>query len=515
MQDQRPLVLVILDGWGVNPKTEGNAIFQAATPNMDELVASRPSSLISISGLHVGLPEGQMGNSEVGHMHLGSGRVVYQGLTLIHRAIDDGSFFSNQVLIDAVKHMKQSSARLHLLGLLGDGGVHAHQRHLEAILELAKLQKVEDVYLHLFLDGRDTSPTSGESFLRELNEKLPSFPGVKIASLSGRYYAMDRDKRWDRIEKAYLALTEGIGSRAPSAMEAIRKSYQQDLTDEFVLPTLIEDCHPNGTIREADSVVFFNFRADRARQLTRAFTQTAFEEFSRWRRIPLSSFVTMTEYDSAFELPVAFPPRKLVHTLGEVASRRGISQLRLAETEKYAHVTYFFNGGEEQGFPLENRILVPSAKEVPTYDLKPEMSAYEITDTLLKEISGDSYGLVILNFANSDMVGHSGDFKATLRACEVADECVGRVVRAVLQKKGRLVITADHGNAEQMIDYDTGSVHTAHTSNPVPLILVDDQIKINQLRPGTAVDVAPTILQLFGIPQPTEMTGHCLIEKFH
>ena len=463
MQDQRPLVLIILDGWGVNPNPEGNAIVQAATPNMDELVASRPSSVISISGLHVGLPEGQMGNSEVGHMHLGSGRVVYQDLTLIHRAIDDGSFFSNQVLIDAVTHMKQARGRLHLMGLLGDGGVHAHQRHLEAILELAKREKVEDIYLHLFLDGRDTSPTSGEGFLRELDEKLPSFHGAKIASLCGRYYAMDRDKRWERIEKAFLALTEGIGSKASSVTEAIRKSYQQDLTDEFVLPTLMDDCYPNGTIREGDTVVFFNFRADRARQLTRAFTQTEFKEFTRPRRIPLSSFVTMTEYDGTFELPVAFPPRKLVNTLGEVASRHGISQLRLAETEKYAHVTYFFNGGEERNFPLENRTLVPSTKEVPTYDLKPEMSAYEITDTLLKEISGDSYGLVILNFANSDMVGHSGDFKATLRACEVADECVGRVVRAALKNKGRLVITADHGNAEQMIDYPTGSVHTAHT----------------------------------------------------
>jgi len=510
--DQRPLVLIVLDGWGVNSRPEGNAVLQAATPNMDKLGASRPTSLISISGLDVGLPEGQMGNSEVGHMHLGSGRIVYQDLTLIHRAIDDGSFYSNQVLLESVNQMKRAGGRLHLMGLLGDGGVHAHQRHLEAVMELAKREKVEQTYLHLFLDGRDTSPTSGERFLRELSEKLPSFPGVKIASISGRYYAMDRDKRWDRIEKAYVALTEGAGPKAPSAMAAIRKSYQADLPDEFVIPTLMEDCSTSGTIREGDAVVFFNFRADRARQLTRVFTQPEFKEFSRQRRIPLSSFVTMTEYDGTFQLPVAFPPRRLVNTLGEVASRHGISQLRLAETEKYAHVTYFFNGGEEQEFSLENRILVPSTKEVPTYDLKPEMSAYEITESLLKELSGDSYGLVILNYANSDMVGHSGDFKATLRACEVADECVGKVVRAVLQKKGRVIITSDHGNAEQMIDYETGSVHTAHTTNPVPLILVDDQLKINGLRSGTAIDVAPTVLKLFGIPQPPEMSGHSLIE---
>ena len=512
MLDQRPLVLIVLDGWGLNSRPEGNAIVQAATPNMDKLGASRPTSMISISGLDVGLPEGQMGNSEVGHMHLGSGRIVYQDLTLIHRAIDDGSFYSNQVLLESVNQMKRADGRLHLMGLLGDGGVHAHQRHLEAVMELAKREKVEQIYLHLFLDGRDTSPTSGERFLRELGEKLPSFPGVKIASISGRYYAMDRDKRWDRIEKAYLALTEGAGPKAPSAMAALRKSYRADLTDEFVIPTLMEDCSSRGTIREGDAVVFFNFRADRARQLTRAFTQPEFKEFSRQRRIPLSSFVTMTQYDSTFQLPVAFPARKLVNTLGEVASRHGISQLRLAETEKYAHVTYFFNGGEEQEFSLENRILVPSTKEVPTYDLKPEMSAYEITESLLKELSGDSYGLVILNYANSDMVGHSGDFKATIRACEVADECVGKVVQAVLRKKGRVVITSDHGNAEQMIDYDNGSIHTAHTTNPVPFILVDDQLKINGLRSGTAIDVAPTVLKLFGIPQPPEMSGHCLIE---
>ncbi|NIO10236.1 MAG: 2,3-bisphosphoglycerate-independent phosphoglycerate mutase [Deltaproteobacteria bacterium] len=509
MPDQRSLVLVILDGWGVNPRAEGNAIVQAATPNMDGLMATRPTSQISISGLDVGLPAGQMGNSEVGHMMLGAGRIVYQDLTLIHRSIDDGSFFSNPVLLKAMKGVQ---GRLHLMGLLGDGGVHAHQRHLEAILELAKRERVEHTYLHLFMDGRDTSPTSGEGFLRELLDKIPSFPGAEVSSISGRYYAMDRDKRWDRVEKAYLALSEGIGQRAPSPMDAIRKSYQQDVTDEFVIPTLMDTCYPDGTIRDGDTVLFFNFRADRARQLTRVFTQDEFKEFKR-RRINLASFVTLTEYDASFDLPVAFPPRKIVNTLGEVASRSGIAQLRLAETEKYAHVTYFFNGGEERDFPGENRILVPSAKDIPTYDLKPEMSAYDITETLVKAISSDAYGLVILNYANTDMVGHTGDFKATKRACEVVDECIGKVVKAVLGKKGRLVITADHGNAEQMIDYDTGSIHTAHTSNYVPLILVDDEMQFDHIRSGTAIDVAPTILQLFDLPRPSEMSGQCLIDN--
>lgn len=511
MRDQHPVVLIVLDGWGVNPRKEGNAIAQASTPNMDTLTQRYPSTTICISGLDVGLPEGQMGNSEVGHMHLGSGRVIYQDLTLIHRAIDDGSFFSHPVLLDALRAAKQNRGRLHLMGLLGDGGVHSHQRHLEALIELGSKNKVEATFLHLFLDGRDSPPTSGERFLLGLGEKLKAHPGVQIASLSGRYYAMDRDRRWERTEKAYLALTDGVGVQAASPVEAIRKSYQDGVRDEFVLPTVIRPCLPQGTIQDGDAVIFFNFRADRARQMTRAFTEGDFKEFPRRRPIALSSFVTMTEYDKSFGLRAAFLPRELKNVLGEIASQQGIHQLRIAETEKYAHVTYFFNGGEEKKFPFEERMLIPSAKEVSTYDLKPEMSAYEITRALTGQIKKEHYGLVILNYANADMVGHTGNFPATIRACEVVDECVGKVVEAVLEERGQVIITSDHGNAEQMIDHETGDIHTAHTSNPVPLILVSEPLNSYRLSPGTAIDVAPTILRLFGIAPPREMTGRCLI----
>lgn len=511
MRDPRPVVLIVLDGWGVNPLREGNAIAQASIPNMDALAREYPCTTISISGLEVGLPAGQMGNSEVGHMHLGSGRVIYQDLTLIHRAIDDGSFLSNEVFLDALRAVKEAGGRLHLMGLLGDGGVHSHERHLEALIELGRREKLSAIFLHLFLDGRDTPPSSAERFLLGLEQTLRAYPGVQVATVCGRYYAMDRDKRWERTEKAYRALTEGIGIQAPSALEAIRKSYQEGVTDEFVLPAVIQKCLPQGMVQDRDAVIFFNFRADRARQMTRAFTEEDFKEFPRKRRIRLSRFITMTEYDRSFNLPVAFPPREPRNILGEIASREGIRQLRIAETEKYAHVTYFFNGGEERKFPLEDRILIPSTKEVPTYDLKPEMSAHEITETLLKRIEEERYGLVILNFANADMVGHTGKLEATVRACEVVDQCIGRLVEATLRHRGRGIITADHGNAEQMIDYETGGIHTAHTANPVPLILVDDKIKSRRLRPGNAVDVAPTILWLFSIPQPAEMTGRCLV----
>lgn len=511
MRDQRAVVLVVLDGWGVNPRKEGNAILKATTPYMDSLAERYPSTTISISGLDVGLPEGQMGNSEVGHMHLGSGRVVYQDLTLIHRAIDDGSFFSNPVLLEGPRAARKAGGRLHLMGLLGDGGVHSHQHHLEALIELGCKEKVDSIFLHLFLDGRDTPPTSAEQFIQQLEANIKTRPSVRIATLSGRYYAMDRDKRWERTEKAYSALTEGAGVQATSALEAIHKSYKDEVTDEFVLPALIQGSFPEAIVRDGDAVVFFNFRADRARQLTRAFTEEGFQEFPRKRRIALASFVTMTEYDKTFKLPVAFPPRELTNILGEVVSRSGIRQLRIAETEKYAHVTYFFNGGQERKFPLEDRILIPSAKEVPTYDLKPEMKAPEITARLVQAIRERRYGLVILNYANADMVGHTGNFDATVRACEAVDRCIGQVVKVLQEENGRVIITADHGNAEQMIDYETGNIHTAHTSNPVPLILVDEELRSSRLRSGTAIDVAPTILGLFGISQPTEMTGRPLI----
>jgi 2,3-bisphosphoglycerate-independent phosphoglycerate mutase len=503
-----PVILIILDGFGINPKKEGNAVANASTPNLDALLRDYPNSRLSMSGEDVGLPAGQMGNSEVGHMILGAGRIVYQDLTLIHKDIDDGNFCKNRNLLDALRKTKAKSGRLHLLGLLGDGGVHSHQRHMEAIIEMARQEKVDNVYLHLFLDGRDTPPTSAEQFVLDVNDKLKAYSNVKIATVTGRYYAMDRDKRWDRVEKAYLCLTEGIGNKADSAIEAIRSSYSGKVTDEFVLPTVISG---EGLIRDGDGVIFFNFRADRARELTRALTEENFTEFTRQRRIDLVTYTTMTRYDETFNVPVAYPPREIHRILGEIASQAGIRQLRIAETEKYAHVTYFFNGGEESKFPGEERILIPSPKDVATYDLKPEMSARPVTEALIKHLREQDVGLVIANFANADMVGHTGNFEASVRAVEVIDECLGKVIDAALGKKGKLVVTADHGNIEQLIDYDTGMPHTAHTTNLVPVILVDDERKSCRLNQGSGIDIAPTVLQLLGLPQPQEMTGHSLI----
>jgi 2,3-bisphosphoglycerate-independent phosphoglycerate mutase len=509
-RDQRPIVLIVLDGWGINPRREGNAIQQAAKPCFDRLTKRYPATSISISGLDVGLPDGQMGNSEVGHMHLGAGRVVYQDITLIHRAIDDGGFFANETLLGAMRAARRRQGRLHLMGLLGDGGVHSHQRHLEALIELAQKEKCGPVYLHLFLDGRDTPPASAEGFVTALEKKIGNFRDTLVATISGRYFAMDRDRRWDRTEKVYRALTEGVGGEAKSALEAVRRSYESGATDEFVVPTVIEKAAPAGRVADGDAVVFFNFRADRARQLTRAFTQDAFDGFTRAVRPDLAAFVTMTEYDKGFELPVAFPPRDLRNILGKILSDRKIPQLRVAETEKYAHVTYFFNGGEEQKFPAEERILIPSDREVATYDRKPEMSAREITAALTVAMEKKRYGFALVNFANPDMVGHTGNFAATVRACEVVDACLGKIVTVAAKTRCRLLVTGDHGNAEQMIDYATGETHTAHTTNPVPFMVVDDALRSRRLRKGTAVDVAPTILGLLGIEPPPEMTGKTL-----
>ena len=511
MSTKQAVILVILDGFGINPRKEGNAIANASMPNMDKLLRSYPNSSLSMSGVDVGLPAGQMGNSEVGHMILGAGRIIYQDLTLIHKDIDEGRFYSNKTLLNALRTTRGKTGRLHLMGLLGDGGVHSHQRHMAALIEMARREKIGSIYLHLFLDGRDTPPRSAEQFMLDLNEKLKAWPNVRIATVSGRYYAMDRDKRWDRVEKAYLCLTEGIGNKADSALDAVRASYKDNVTDEFVLPTVIRDAMPEGLIRDGDGVIFFNFRADRARELTRALMEEDFEEFPRKRRLDLATYATMTQYDETFNVPVAYPPRDVKKILGELASRAGVRQLRIAETEKYAHVTYFFNGGEEKEFPGEERILIPSPKDVPTYDLKPQMSAREVAEALVKKISNDDIGLVIANFANADMVGHTGNFAAAVKACEVIDECIGKVVDAALSKKGRVVITADHGNIEQLIDYDTGMPHTAHTINRVPVILVDEERKQCQLNQGTAIDVAPTVLHLLGVAQPPEMTGHSLI----
>jgi 2,3-bisphosphoglycerate-independent phosphoglycerate mutase len=500
-----------LDGFGINPRKEYNAIANASTPNLDRLLRDYPHSRLSMSGVDVGLPAGQMGNSEVGHMILGAGRIVYQDLTLIHKDIEEGNFFRNGALLEALRKTKAKSGRLHLMGLLGDGGVHSHQLHMEALMEMAKRERLAHVYLHLFLDGRDTPPTSAEQFMVHLNEKLKAFPNVKIATLSGRYYAMDRDKRWDRVEKAYQCLTEGVGNKAVSALEALRNSYREKVTDEFVLPTVIEGAAPDGLIRDGDGVIFFNFRADRARELTHALIDPDFKEFSRSRRIELSSFTTMTQYDETFKIPVAYEPREIRKILGEVASRAGVKQLRIAETEKYAHVTYFFNGGEENKFPGEERILIPSPKDVATYDMKPEMSARPVTEELVKYLREQDVGLVIANYANADMVGHTGNFEAAVKAVEVIDECLGKVADAVLSQNGKMIVTADHGNIEQLIDYDTGMPHTAHTTNLVPVILIDQEHRKDRLRDGSAIDVAPTVLRLLGLPQPIEMTGGSLI----
>jgi len=507
----QPVILVILDGFGINPRKEGNAVANASTPNLDSLLRNYPNSRLSMSGEDVGLPAGQMGNSEVGHMILGAGRIVFQDLTLIHKDIEEGKFYQNQALLQALRTTKEKSNRLHLMGLLGDGGVHSHQLHMEAIIEMARREKIGAVYLHLFLDGRDTPPTSAEQFMLALDEKLKAYPNVKVATVCGRYYAMDRDKRWDRVEKAYVCLTEGIGNRADSPLEAIRGSYKKKITDEFVLPTAIKGVVPEGLICDNDGVIFFNFRADRARELTRALVDEDFKEFPRKRRLNLATYTTMTRYDETFKIPVAFEPREIRKILGEIASGAGIRQLRIAETEKYAHVTYFFNGGEEKKFPGEERILIPSPKDVATYDLKPEMSARSVTEALIKNLLEQDVGLVIANFANADMVGHTGNFEASVKAVEVIDECLGKVVDAALGKKGKVVVTADHGNIEQLIDYDTGMPHTAHTTNLVPVILIDEERQKLRLNQGSAIDVAPTVLQLLGLPQPKDMTGRSLI----
>ncbi|MSP39614.1 MAG: 2,3-bisphosphoglycerate-independent phosphoglycerate mutase [Deltaproteobacteria bacterium] len=511
MSSTQPVVVIILDGFGINPRKEFNAIANATTPHLDALLRDYPNSRLSMSGVDVGLPAGQMGNSEVGHMILGAGRVVYQDLTLIHKDIDEETFYHNKVLLDALRKTKATSNRLHVMGLLGDGGVHSHQLHLAAILEMAKREQLDQVFLHLFLDGRDTAPNSAEQFMVDLNGKLTQFPNVKIATVSGRYYAMDRDKRWDRVEKAYVCLTQGIGNQAPSALDAIRASYKAKITDEFVLPTVITDVAPDGLMRDGDGVIFFNFRADRARELSRALMDGDFNDFPRQRYVKLASYTTMTQYDETFNFPVAYQPREIRKILGEVASQAGVKQLRIAETEKYAHVTYFFNGGEEKKYPGEERILIPSPKDVATYDLKPEMSARPLTEALVKYLREQDVGMVIANYANADMVGHTGNFEASVKAVEVIDECLGKVVDAVLGKKGKIIITADHGNIEQLIDYDTGMPHTAHTTNLVPVILIDEEHRYCRLNQGTAIDVAPTVMQLLGLPQPVEMTGRSLI----
>lgn len=507
----QPLLLMILDGWGINPHQENNAVALARTPNMTRLSREYPCVQMEASGLAVGLPAGQMGNSEVGHLNIGAGRIVYQDLTRISKAIEDGSFFTNPVLLDCMAGTKAAGGSLHLAGLLSDGGVHSHNTHLYALLEMAGKAGLEKVFVHCLLDGRDTPPKSGVGYLAQLEAELKKVGVGRIATVMGRYYAMDRDKRWDRVEKAYDAMVRGAGNIFASAQQAVEQSYLNGVTDEFVLPAvMVNGDEPVGRVKDGDSFVFFNFRSDRAREITRAFTDSGFEGFARKSAPKLSCYTCMTVYDETFKLPVAFAPEELKNILGEVVSKAGLKQLRIAETEKYAHVTFFFNGGNETPFPGEDRILIPSPREVPTYDKKPEMSAPLVTEELLRQLDEDKYELIVLNFANADMVGHTGILPAAIKAIETVDECVGKIIEKVLEKSGRAIITADHGNAEIMAD-ENGGPHTAHTSDPVPLVLVDETRENAKLRPGILADIAPTVLELLGIPQPAEMTGKSLL----
>ncbi|MFZ5647874.1 MAG: 2,3-bisphosphoglycerate-independent phosphoglycerate mutase [Bacillota bacterium] len=506
-----PLALVILDGWGLRDVAEGNAIAGASIPNMTGYLKNYPHTTLSCSGEDVGLPEGQMGNSEVGHLNMGAGRIVYQELTRISKSIKDGDFFRNDMFLEAANHALRNDGSLHLMGLLSDGGVHSHITHLFALLEFARRHRLEKVYIHCFLDGRDVLPDNAREYVEQLEQKIKELKTGKIATVMGRYYAMDRDRRWDRTERAYRAITAGQGLKAQSAGAAIAESYGRGETDEFVQPTVIEDSagSPVATVKPGDAVIFFNFRPDRARQLTRAFVDREFQGFNRGAPVENLYYLCMTQYDKTIEAPVAFRPQRLRNTLGEVLSNAGIKQLRLAETEKYAHVTFFFNGGVEPPYPGEERILIPSPR-VATYDQKPEMSAVEVTEEFLGQIQFDHYNVIIMNYANPDMVGHTGDMEAAVKAVETVDRCLGRVVDSVLQKNGVALITADHGNAECMRD-EAGNTVTAHTTEPVPFILVSRRFENMKLRPGSLEDVAPTVLDLLGLEKPAEMTGSSLI----
>lgn len=508
---KKPVMLMILDGFGIAEASEGNAVSLAKKPNFDRLMKEYPHSMLEASGMAVGLPEGQMGNSEVGHLNIGAGRIVYQELTRITKSIADGEFFENEELLKAMKNAKENNTALHLMGLLSDGGVHSHINHLKGLLEFAKKEGLTKVYVHAFMDGRDVAPSSGKEFIEKTEEMMKAVGVGKIATISGRYYAMDRDNRWERVELAYNAIVRGTGNTANSAVEAIEESYKNDKTDEFVVPTVIlEDGHPTTTVNSGDSVVFFNFRPDRARELTRALTQKDFDGFNA-EKLDLT-FVTMTQYDKTFEgVMIAFKPQTLENTLGEFVASKGLNQLRIAETEKYAHVTFFFNGGVEKPNENEDRALIASPK-VATYDLKPEMSAYEVTEELLKRIDSDKYDMIILNYANPDMVGHTGVIPAAVKAIETVDECLGKVADKILEKGGSLFVTADHGNAETMIDFETGAPFTAHTTDPVPFIWVTNDTEDKTLENGKLSDIAPTMLQEMGLEAPAEMTGHSLIK---
>ena len=503
MNIPKPVVLMILDGWAISESNEGNAIKQANTPFYNEFLKRYPNTTLKASGLSVGLPEGQMGNSEVGHLNIGAGRVVYQELTRITKSIQDGDFFENFMLNSSIENCINNNSDLHLMGLLSDGGVHSHIKHLFALIELAKHKGVKEVYIHGILDGRDVPPRSAAKYIEELEAKISEIGLGKIATISGRYYAMDRDKRWERTQLAYDLYTEGKGLQANSAMAALANAYDRDENDEFVKPTFVEG---GQTIKDNDSIIFFNFRPDRARQLTRAFVVDDFDGFHR-NIYPKVHYTCFTQYDESLAVPIAFAPQDIKKTLGEVLGSADVKQLRIAETEKYAHVTFFFNGGVEIPNVNEHRVLIPSPK-VATYDLAPEMSAYEVTEKLLEEIESDKHDFILINFANPDMVGHTGIIDAAVKACEVVDDCISKVITKIIEKGGVVLLTADHGNADQMIDPLTKKVHTAHTSNPVPLI-VGGLGDIN-LAEGALCDIAPTVLKIMNIDVPKEMTGKSL-----
>ena len=510
---KKPTVLMILDGYGLNNNCEANAVCEAKTPIMDQLKSQCPFVEGNASGMAVGLPEGQMGNSEVGHLNMGAGRIVYQELTRITKEIQDGDFFKNEALLKAVKNAKENNSALHLFGLLSDGGVHSHNTHVYGILELAKREGLDKVFVHCFLDGRDTPTTGGKEYIKELNDKMKEIGVGQVAAVMGRYYAMDRDNRWDRVERAYKAMTEGEGIQAECAVCAVKDSYAADKTDEFVEPTVIvKEGKPVGLIQDKDSVIFFNFRPDRAREITRAFCDDEFTGFERAKRLDLT-YVCFTEYDPTIpNKEVAFHKVSIHNTFGEFLAANGMKQARIAETEKYAHVTFFFNGGVEEPNEGEDRILVKSPK-VATYDLKPEMSAYEVCDKLTEAIRSGKYDVIIINFANPDMVGHTGVEEAAIKAVEAVDECVGKAVEALKSVDGTMFICADHGNAEQLVDYETGAPFTAHTTNQVPFILVNYDPAYTLAEGGCLADIVPTLIEIMGKQQPVEMTGKSLLIK--
>ncbi|MFN3430382.1 MAG: 2,3-bisphosphoglycerate-independent phosphoglycerate mutase [Candidatus Sericytochromatia bacterium] len=502
----KPVALIVCDGWGINPRTDHNAIAAARTPHFDELYAKWPWMALQTSGLAVGLPEGQMGNSEVGHMNMGAGRIVYQELTRIDVAIRDGSFFQNEVLAKVMVDTQAAGKDLHLFGLVSDGGVHSSIEHMFALVRMARERGVERVYLHAFLDGRDTAPRSARSFLARTEQVLGEIGLGRVATISGRYYAMDRDQNWERTELAYRAMVDAHGRSADDSDQAIARSYEEGVNDEFLVPVVLD---AQGRIKDGDGVIFFNFRPDRARQITQAITDPEFKGFERGA-VPLVRFVCLTQYKDSFGLPVAYPPQKLVDNLASVLAEKRVRQLHAAETEKYAHVTFFFNCGREAPYDLEERILIPSPK-IASYDMQPEMSAPEVAAAAAAAIDAHHTDVLIMNFANADMVGHTGNMAATVKAIEAVDAAVGRVVAAILRQGGTALITADHGNAEMMIDYETGEVMTSHTTNPVPLIMAGRQLKLRES--GVLADVAPTILDLLDMAQPAAMTANTLIQR--